>query len=240
MSHLSGEERTTYVREMFARIARRYDLLNRLMTFGQDLRWRREAVQWLALDGHVRVLDLGAGTGDLGFELHRQLPHADVIAADITPEMMRIGMQRPGGGRLAWLVADALHLPFADQCMDGVISAFLLRNVPDVPLALQEQQRILRPGGSLVSLDTCPPPDGFLRPLIQFYLSIIIPLLGRLVVGDAEAYTYLPQSTSRFLSPPQLAEALQEAGLQEIHYRRRMFGTIAIHWSRRNPADPDV
>lgn len=233
MSHLSVEERTTYVRGMFARIARRYDLLNRLMTFGQDLHWRREAVQRLELTRHARVLDLGAGTGDLGFELHRREPTTEVIAADITPEMMRIGMQRPGGDRVSWLVADALHLPFANQSMDGVISAFLLRNVTDVPLALQEQQRVLQAGGRFVSLDTCPPPKGFLNPLIQIYFRIVIPLLGRLIVRDAEAYTYLPQSTQRFLSPPQLAEAIQHAGLQDVEYQRRMFGTIAIHWAQK-------
>ncbi len=142
---------------MFGRIAGRYDLLNRLMTGGQDRCWRREAVGRLAPPSGGRVLDLGSGTGDLAFELLRHAPQARVVAADFTPEMMTVGRRRPDSGRIAWVVADALHLPFAQASFAGAISGFLLRNVTEIDRVLAEELRVLCPGGRAVSLDTTPP-----------------------------------------------------------------------------------
>ncbi len=233
MAHLTGEARARYVRRMFGRIARRYDLLNRLMTLGQDLRWRREAVRRLAPAPGSRVLDLGAGTGDLALEVLRQAPRARVVAADFTPEMVALGRRRPGGERVAWVIADALHLPFADGAFDAVVSGFLLRNVVHLERALAEQRRALRPGGRLVALDTTPPRPGPLRPLLDFHLHTVVPLLGRLVAGDAEAYHYLPASTERFETAEGLAERLRRLGFAEVGFVRRMLGTVAIHWGIR-------
>lgn len=233
MAHLTGEERARYVRRMFGRIARRYDLVNRLMTLGQDVRWRREAVRRLAPPPQGRVLDLGAGTGDLALEVRRQAPQAHVVAADFTPEMVALGRRRPGAESVAWVIADALHLPFADGVFDGVVSGFLLRNVVDLERALEEQHRVLRPGGRLVALDTTPPRPGPLRPLLEFHLHTVIPLLGRLVAGDAEAYRYLPDSTERFETAEGLAERLRRLGFAQVGFVRRMFGTVAIHWGTR-------
>ncbi len=233
MSHLKGEARARYVRAMFARIAGRYDLLNGLMTLGQDTSWRREAVRRLAPTPRARVLDLGTGTGDLAFEVRRQAPGARLVAADFTPEMMALGRSRPGGEEVAWVVADALNLPFAQDTFDGVISGFLMRNVIDVDRALAEQYRALRPGGALVCLDTTPPRPGPLHPLLTFHLHRVVPLLGRLVAGDAEAYNYLPDSTEGFLAAEALAERMDRAGFEAVGFVRRMLGTVAIHWGRK-------
>ena len=233
MADLSGSARAAYVARMFDRIAGRYDLLNRLMTFGQDRRWRREAVRRLSLAPGVRVLDLGAGTGDLSFEVLRQQGEAHPTAADFSLPMMQVGRQRPGGDRTGWVMADALRLPFAGGTFDGVVSGFLMRNVSDVSAALAEQARVLRRGGRVVCLDTTPPRSTWMRPLLRFHLHVIIPLLGRWVAGEAEAYNYLPESTERFLQAEALAVRLAAAGLTEAGYVRRMLGTVAIHWASK-------
>jgi demethylmenaquinone methyltransferase/2-methoxy-6-polyprenyl-1,4-benzoquinol methylase len=230
MSELTGEARARYVRRMFGRIAPRYDLLNRLMTFGQDRRWRRETVQQLQLLTSARVLDLGAGTGDLAFEVLKRQPEATLVALDFTPEMMRLGRRRAAGSRVQWIVGDAARLPFAPATFDAVVSGFLLRNVPDIGRVLAEERRVARSGGRVVSLETTPPPHTWLRPLLAFHLHTLIPLLGRIVSGDSEAYNYLPQSTERFIEAEALAERMAAAGFRHVGFVRRMVNTVAIHW----------
>jgi demethylmenaquinone methyltransferase/2-methoxy-6-polyprenyl-1,4-benzoquinol methylase len=232
MAQLSGNERARYVQAMFTRIAHRYDLLNRLMTAGQDVRWRLEVIRRLALPPGGTLLDVGAGTGDLARQALLQASAGISVAADFTLEMMRVGQRHPAQG-LRWVAADALNLPFADECFDGLVSGFLLRNVSDLPRTLSEQYRLLKPGGRMVALDTTRPPQNALTPLINFHLQRVIPALGRLVAGDAEAYTYLPDSTREFLSADHLAEHMRAAGFREVGYTRRMFGTVAIHWGTK-------
>jgi demethylmenaquinone methyltransferase/2-methoxy-6-polyprenyl-1,4-benzoquinol methylase len=230
MAGLSGAEQARYVQAMFGRIASRYDLMNRLMTAGQDARWRREVIRRAALPEDALLLDLGSGTGDLAQEARRQKPDCQAVAADFTLEMMRAGQRRPNASRLDWSAADALRLPFPDETFDAVVSGFLLRNVADLGQALGEQQRVLKPGGWMVALDTTRPLRNLLSPLINFHMHVVIPTLGRLVTGEGEAYTYLPDSTENFLGAEQLAARLVIAGFQQAGFRRLMFGTIAIHW----------
>jgi demethylmenaquinone methyltransferase/2-methoxy-6-polyprenyl-1,4-benzoquinol methylase len=231
----SGQSRR--VQRMFARIARRYDLMNRLMTFGRDIAWRREVIARAGLRPGGRLLDLGAGTGDLALEALRQTPAARVAAADFTPEMIEVGRRRPGADRIAWVTADAYRLPFATRSFDAVVSGFLLRNVANLEDAVAEQVRVLRPGGRLVALDTAPPRPGPLRPLLRFHLHRVIPALGLLVTGDAEAYDYLPDSTDRFLAPEDLAAKIDHAGLEGVGFVRRMLGAIAITYGSKAKGD---
>ena len=219
------------MRAMFARIAHRYDLMNRIMTAGQDVRWRREVIQRAALRPGDRLLDLGAGTGDLAFEALRQQPACHPVAGDFTLEMMEVGRERPLGRRICWAATDALNLPFPDEGFDAVVSGFLLRNVADLDQALREQYRVLKPGGRWVALDTTPPRRNLLWPFIQLHFRLGIPLLGALLAGDPAAYQYLPDSTTRFVSAEELARRAEAAGFREVGFRRRMFGTIAIHWA---------
>jgi demethylmenaquinone methyltransferase/2-methoxy-6-polyprenyl-1,4-benzoquinol methylase len=231
MTHLTGEQRSAFVSAMFARIARRYDVLNRLMTLGQDGSWRRSLLRELTPRSGERLLDLGAGTGDLAFEALRQCPQARVVAADFTPAMMAVGRRRAMGSQISWVVADALHLPFRRGAFDALASGFLLRNVADVDAALREQSRVLQPQGRLGCLDTTPPQPGVLQPFLRFHLRVVIPLLGRLVAGDAEAYNYLPESTEQFQTAESLAGRMEDAGFRSVRFERRMLGTIALHWA---------
>ena len=233
MAHLTGRERAAYVQNMFTRIAGRYDVMNRLMTFGQDQRWRNEVIHRAAITPGSRVLDLGAGTGDIALEIRARQPQAAPLAADFTIEMMRVGQKRNGGDLLDWCATDALNLPYANESFDAVVSGFLMRNVSDLPRALAEQRRVLKPGGRMVILDTTRPAENILTPFIGFHLNTIIPALGRMIAGDSEAYTYLPDTTKGFLSAEGLAARMIDANFKEIGFKRLMFGTIAIHWGRK-------
>lgn len=233
MAYLQGRERAVYVRNMFDRIAERYNLMNRLMTFGQDLKWRRFVVQQARLPTGGSLLDLATGTGDIAFEALRAVPNLHVIGADFSLAMMRVGQRLANGDRVGWLGADALDLPFPDNTFDAVTSGYLVRNVIDISRTLQEQLRVLKPGGRIVVLDSAPPPPGPLRPFILFYLRYVIPTLGRLVGGDAAAYEYLPSSTQAFKTPEELAAMMRAAGVVNVQYRTFMFGTMAVHWGEK-------
>jgi demethylmenaquinone methyltransferase/2-methoxy-6-polyprenyl-1,4-benzoquinol methylase len=230
MTRLTGQERATYVQNMFTRIAKRYDLMNRLMTGGQDVRWRKQVIQLARLRNHARLLDLGTGTGDLAREAITQFPQAKVIAADFTLEMMWVGQKR---GRLIFSSADALCLPFQDWSFDAVVSGFLMRNVIDLQKALQEQYRVLKKGGRIVILDTTRPKKNLLSPFIWVHMHFVIPTLGRLLTGNSDAYRYLPETTEGFVTAEEMAARMAAAGFKKINYERFMFGTIAIHWGEK-------
>ena len=230
MTRLTGQERATYVQNMFTRIARRYDLMNRLMTGGQDFRWRKQVIQLARLKQNARLLDLGTGTGDLAREAAGQFPQIKVIAADFTLEMMRVGQKR---GPLNFSSADALRLPFGDSSFDAVVSGFLMRNVIDLQKALQEQHRVLKKGGRIVILDTTRPKKNLLSPFIWLHMHVVIPLMGRLLTGSSDAYRYLPETTEGFVTAENMAARMASVGFKRINYQRFMFGTIAIHWGEK-------
>jgi len=230
MAHLQGEERARYVQNMFAGIAGRYDRMNRVMTFGQDVRWRKIVVELANLPANGRFLDMATGTGDIAAEGLTQHPDILSVGGDFTVEMMEVGRDYyPERSAIRWVGADALNLPFSSEYFDAVASGFLMRNVIDVDRALREQMRVIKPGGRVVILETSPPKDNLLKPFIMIHLTYVMPLLGRLIAGNSEAYSYLPSSTKAFQSPEGLAEAMRNAGLQDVSYQLFMFGTIGIH-----------
>ena len=230
MTRLTGQKRAAYIQNMFSRIAGRYDLMNRLMTAGQDIRWRKQVIRLAQLNDDSCLLDIGTGTGDLAREALAQYPQLKVIAADFTLEMMRVGQKN---GALSFSSADTLSLPFEEETFDALVSGFLMRNVVDLPQALQEQYRVLRKGGRVVILDTTRPKKNILSPLIWLHMHLVIPLLGRLLTGSSEAYRYLPETTEGFLAAEDLASRMTAAGFQNIRFQRFMFGTIAIHWAQK-------
>ena len=238
MAQLEGRERSDYVEAMFNRIARRYDLMNRLMTFGRDQAWRRFVVKQAALTSGDCLLDVATGTGDIMFEALKQESSLRATGLDFAHEMMRVGQGRDYGDAVSWSRGDALALPFSDHTFDAVTSGYLMRNVIDVIGAFKEQLRVVRPGGRVVCLDTSPPPRNLLRPFIIIHLRFVIPLLGRLITGDASAYEYLPESTQAFKTPEELANLMRRAGLEDVRFRRFMFGTMAVHTGIRPQESP--
>jgi demethylmenaquinone methyltransferase/2-methoxy-6-polyprenyl-1,4-benzoquinol methylase len=230
MTHLSGKERGEYVQDMFTRIASHYDLMNRIMTAGQDIHWREQVIHRARLSPNARLLDLGAGTGDLAREALKQQPKARVIAADFTLEMMRVGQRN---GSLPWSAADALNLPFGEKTFDAIVSGFLMRNVGDIQQALKEQYRALKPGGRIVILDTTKPKRNLFTPFIWLHMHMVIPLVGRLVSGAGDAYKYLPDSTEEFITAEEMTARMAAVGFKKINFERLMFGTIAIHWGEK-------
>jgi demethylmenaquinone methyltransferase/2-methoxy-6-polyprenyl-1,4-benzoquinol methylase len=230
MTQLTGQERATYVQGMFTQIAKRYDLMNRLMTGFQDVRWRKRVIRLAKLTDDASLLDLGTGTGDLAREALTQFPRAKVIAADFTLEMMRVGQKV---SPLNFSSADALRLPFKDNSFDAVISGFLMRNVIDLQKAIEEQFRVLKNGGRIVILDTTRPKRNVLSPFIWTHMHFIIPALGGLLTGVREAYNYLPDTTEGFVTAEDLASRMEKAGFRNVKFQRLMFGTIAIHWGEK-------
>lgn len=225
---MSETERARENRAMFARIASRYDVMNRLMTAGLDGGWRHELIGRAQIAPGNRVLDIGTGTGDIALEVMHRYPQATAIAADYTFEMMDTGKHK--GRNLLFNAADALQLPYADGTFDAVVSGFLLRNVTDLDRALREQYRVLKSGGRWVALDTTRPEKNLLSPFIQFHLQTVIPTLGGFMTGQTSAYRYLTASTQNFLRAQDLAACASKAGLRDVQFARRNLGTIAIHW----------
>ena len=236
MAHLTGQERAQYVQSMFARIAGRYDRMNRLMTFGQDLRWRRYVIRQANIPPNGRLLDIATGTGDIAYEGMQQVPGLQAVGGDFTLEMMQAGKLYPERRTIQWVGADTLALPFPDEYFDAVTSGFLMRNVIDLEGALREQWRVIKPRGRVVILESSPPKRNLLRPFILFHLNYVIPTLGRLITGESDAYRYLPDSTQQFRTPHALADAMRQTGFANVQYKLFMFGTIAIHVGEKRGA----
>jgi len=226
----SAEEKYTYVNEMFGRIARRYDLMNKIMTGGQDIRWRKLVVRTANLPPHGKILDIATGTGDIAFEALRQHPNLDlVVGADFTLPMMWVGQGRANGRPVRWSTADTLRLPFPDDTFDAVTSGFLMRNVVDVSAALRDQTRVCRSGGRVVVLDVPRPANTFFGRFFKFYFHRIVPVIGGLISGQKDAYSYLPASADAFLRPDELQRKMEKIGLKNVRYRMLMMGTVALH-----------
>ncbi len=191
---------------MFDRIARRYDLLNRLSSLGFDRSWRRQAVEALDLEPGHRVLDLATGTADLALEILRQEPRAEVVGIDPSPRMLERARHKVDaaglGGRVELRLGKAEELPLDDDSVDGTAIAFGIRNVPDRPRALSEMARVTRPGGRVVILELNEPRSGLLAPLARFHIHRVVPRLGAWLSGAGE-YRYLEKSIADF--PPDRA-----------------------------------
>jgi ubiquinone/menaquinone biosynthesis methyltransferase len=206
------------VRGMFNRVAGRYDAANRIMSAGVDVMWRKKAIRQL-LDGlgeTPRLLDLGAGTLDGAIELARQRPGARVAGADFAREMLRVGRGKlPAGAAIDTHAADGHRLPYRDGAFDGAFSAFCVRNFADLPVAMAELRRVVRPGGRVAILE-------FFRPeKTRFFFdkvwnARVLPLVGWAVTGDRAAYRYLPESIGKFYSLAEMEALLGRVGFGAV------------------------
>jgi demethylmenaquinone methyltransferase/2-methoxy-6-polyprenyl-1,4-benzoquinol methylase len=220
---------------MFDRIAGRYDLMNRAMTFGLDGRWRRLAAAQAQPRPGDKLLDVCCGTGDLALTLHAVHPYSAVTGLDFSEAMLARARRKAGAadgapsGPLHFVRGDALALPFADGEFAAVTVGWGVRNVPDVPRVFIEMARVTRPGGRVVCLEMTPVRSPLTRPLHTLWLGRAVPALGRLVAGDAAAYSYLPASVAAFPDAEELAAIMHGAGLRNVRYRRLGLGALALH-----------
>jgi demethylmenaquinone methyltransferase/2-methoxy-6-polyprenyl-1,4-benzoquinol methylase len=224
---------------MFDRIAPRYDLLNRLLSAGTDVRWRRACVDFLPLPAGARVLDLCTGTADLMIEALGREAARRGVGVDLSPAMLERGAAKLAArglaARSALAGADVTTLPLADASVDGALVAFGIRNVAEPLLALREARRVLRPGAYLVVLEFALP-RGVLGRLFRFYFRSVLPRLGGLISGDRGAYAYLPASVERFATPGELAGLMERAGFEAVASRPLTGGIAWLHRGRAGAA----
>jgi demethylmenaquinone methyltransferase/2-methoxy-6-polyprenyl-1,4-benzoquinol methylase len=220
------------VQTMFTRIARRYDLMNSLMTFGRHHAWRRVAARATIAAPEGPALDLATGTGDLALAIREASSHRVVVGADFSEAMLGMARRKilaASTGHITLAAADALALPFRDATFACVTSAFLLRNLADLEAGLREMRRVTRPGGRVIALEITPPATPVFASLFGVYFQRVVPAVGAVVAGDRAAYTYLPRSVARFVSPAELSGIMRRAGLKSVTYRLVGLGTVAIH-----------
>jgi demethylmenaquinone methyltransferase/2-methoxy-6-polyprenyl-1,4-benzoquinol methylase len=211
------------VRSMFDRIAPVYDVMNRVMTAGLDVRWRRLAAQAAVRKGD-RVLDAACGTGDLAIA-DRKAGAGRVTGLDFSEQMLVRARRKDTS--IEWLKGDLLALPFADETFDAATVGFGVRNVENLELGLRELRRVLRPGGRLAILEITQP-RGALRPFYSLWFDRIVPRLGKVLPGG-DAYTYLPASVKRFPTAERLAELLREAGFVDVRFKLMGGSIVALH-----------
>lgn len=225
--------RSAYVREMFARIAPRYDAANRVLTAGLDEGWRRRAIALLAPPDRGSVLDLCCGTGDVVFHLLRSDPTLHVTGIDFCPPMLDGARARARhearGHEPVFVEGDVAALPFADNSFDGATMGFSLRNVVDIDEVLREILRVLKPGARFVNLDVGKPRSAMWRRCFELYFYGLVPLIGGLVGGSRQAYAYLPSSLTNHPDAPHLRERFERAGFADARFVPLVGGAIAIH-----------
>jgi demethylmenaquinone methyltransferase / 2-methoxy-6-polyprenyl-1,4-benzoquinol methylase len=233
-------EAAAHVREMFGRIAPRYDLLNHLLSLDVDKIWRRRVAKQFSSqlrNPGARVLDLCCGTGDLAFALRMQAPDgAQITGSDFVPEMLvRARVKAAASGvQVDFVEADALSLPFADESFDLVSCAFGFRNLANYERGLREIHRVLKPGGSAAILEFAEPPGKLFGALYRFYFRRVLPRLGGWISGNASAYSYLPRSVSKFPSPEGLQNQFQKTGFSGVQFKRWTGGIVTLHTGRKN------
>ncbi|MEW2358177.1 demethylmenaquinone methyltransferase [Spirillospora sp. NPDC029432] len=227
MTRADLDKQPADVAAMFDRTADRYDLLNSLMTGGQDRRWRRAVVRAVDARPGERILDLAAGTGT------SSVPFAEAgaatVACDFSLGMLRVGVRRQQGVRgLHFVAGDALRLPFADGSFDAVTISFGLRNVADTGAALRELRRVAKPGGRLLVCEVSHPPNRLLRFGHRTHLKVGLPALARFS-SNPDSYTYLAESTLAWPDQAALARLIQAAGWSRVRWRDLTFGVAAMH-----------
>jgi demethylmenaquinone methyltransferase/2-methoxy-6-polyprenyl-1,4-benzoquinol methylase len=237
--HIAEDEKAPLVRAVFDKVAQRYDLMNDLMSGGIHRLWKAEMVAWLQPRPGQHLIDIAGGTGDIALRaLPRLVPEGGIgegaaVVCDTSERMLEIGRARALDrgilNGIEWLGADAERLPFPGRSFDLCTIAFGLRNVTRIDAALAEARRVLKPGGRLMCLEFTPEATPLLQPLYDLYSFQIVPLLGRIVTGDREAYAYLVESIRGFPRQGALAEMIAGAGLEQVRYRNLTGGIAALH-----------
>jgi len=232
------DEKPALVRGVFDRVARRYDLMNDLMSAGVHRIWKDMTVARLNPQPGELIVDCAGGTGDIARRLARMArraqhrrggPDARIAVVDFDHEMVKSGISRGGEPEIAWSVGDAQRLPLPARSADAYVIAFGLRNVTDIPLALAEARRVLKPGGRYLCLEFSKPVAQPLRAAYDAYSFKLIPQIGEWVAQDRESYQYLVESIRRFPDQPTLARMMREAGFKNVRWTNFTGGVVALH-----------
>jgi len=236
-----AEAKARLVHDVFANVAPRYDLMNDLMSAGIHRLWKDRLVAWLNPRPPMHILDVAGGTGDVALRLHRRLRSrgtaraqgGQVVVCDINAAMLEIGRDRAFDdgvvGRIEWVCGDAEALPWPTAAFDAYTIAFGIRNVTDLPRALAEARRVLKPGGRFLCLEFSLPATPGVEPLYEAYARHVLPRIGELVTGHGEAYRYLVESIRHFPDQKAFADLVREAGLERVRYRNLSGGIAALH-----------
>ena len=227
-------EKAGLVHGVFTRVASKYDIMNDLMSAGVHRLWKDAMMDWLAPRPGQRLLDVAGGTGDISFRfLRRAGTEAQATVLDLTESMLIEGRARAEAAQmqdaLEWVVGDAMALPFADNSFDVYTISFGIRNVTDIPAALREAYRVLRPGGRLMVLEFSQLPNPALQKAYDLYSFNVIPVMGQVVAGDRDSYQYLVESIRRFPDQERFAAMIRAAGFDMVKYRNLSMGIAALH-----------
>lgn len=224
-------EKPQYVQNLFTRVSKYYDLMNDVMSLGLHRLWKKQAIRLLNLQPGDRVLDVCCGTGDLEQYLYRMIPGVQITGLDFCENMLEIARKRMDEQMIpAQLVqGDALSLPFEDNQFDGAIIGYGLRNVADYETCLREMRRVVKDGSRIVVLDMSHPTP-LMNKISGFYRYTLMPLMGKLVANDPDAYRYLSNSIHYYLTQQELCKLMRTIGLHQVKFRNKLGGICAIHW----------
>ena len=227
------DEKVSRVRNVFDRVASRYDLMNDLMSFGLHRIWKEALMAQLKPRPGMHLLDLAGGTGDIAMRCLQHAPDAEVTICDINQQMLEEGRNRAIDANrlqgLQWICGNAEALPFEDMSFDACTIAFGIRNVTDIPKALKEMHRVLKPGGHFLCLEFSEVKAEMLAAIYETYSFKIIPQIGKMIVGDAAPYQYLVESIRRFPNQKTFAEMIRSAGFGNVTYKNMTGGVVALH-----------
>ena len=225
--------KTGQVREMFNSIAPAYDVMNRMMTFGIDRVWRRKAVDMLRTYNPRRILDVATGTGDLAFLIEERLKPDALLGIDLSEGMLAVArekaVQRGVADRVSFVIEDCLSLSLPDNIYDAITVAYGVRNFENLKQGFAEMYRVLSPGGVLCVIELSTPEHFPMRQLYKFYTYTIIPLVGRIVSRDKQAYTYLPRSVAAVAQGDEMLDIFRSVGFKNCRLRRLTFGACTIY-----------
>lgn len=237
----ASHSRDQAIQSMFDRIAGRYDLLNRLISWRLDARWRNRAIRTLLTVENPMIVDLGTGTGDLAFSAAKIAGNkARIIGLDFSMQMIRLARYKRDraslGATTAFVQASALAAPIKGGIFDGAMTAFVLRNVSNLPLFFAEAHRLLKPGGRFVSLDMFPPSKGWFSSLYAVYFYRLMPLIGGLLSKDVKAYQYLSDSVRQFHAPETVTGMIEQAGFVDVKIQKFLRGAVCMHVGAKSSA----
>lgn len=226
---IAASDKTARVGAVFASVAKRYDIMNDLMSAGMHRVWKDDFVRALKPRPGERILDMAGGTGDIAFRI--AAAGADVTVADINPAMLEVGIERAAkkAVTMAWREENAERLSFPDRSFDAYTIAFGIRNVTDIPAALKEAHRVLAFGGRFYCLEFSTTEWPGFGELYDLYSEKLVPRIGKAVAGDADSYRYLIESIRRFPKMPDFAAMIETAGFKSVKYRPILGGAVAIH-----------